>query len=104
MGSNMDSVETLEHVAKLARLGPYTQERKEKLAKEFGRILDLFKTLEKLPARKENKDEKHPWHSADGTPFRADIARQEGNKERVISNFPEREGVLLRVPKVIDSE
>ncbi|MBI2070473.1 MAG: hypothetical protein HYT79_07685 [Elusimicrobia bacterium] len=93
----MDAKAIVSQVAHLARLGPYAPAAEEKLAKEFNRILELFGVLGELPKAAHAQDQ-----GVDPTPLREDAIAAFGSRDAVIRNFPERESVLLKVPKVIE--
>jgi aspartyl/glutamyl-tRNA(Asn/Gln) amidotransferase C subunit len=88
--------ELVQSVAHLARLGPYPPQVREKLAQEFGRILDLFDTLAQLPPGPGTSR-----FNESSSVLRTDEARAFEARDAIVNNFPEREGTLLKIPKVI---
>ncbi|MBI4063138.1 MAG: aspartyl/glutamyl-tRNA amidotransferase subunit C [Elusimicrobia bacterium] len=94
----MDTEKLFDQVAHLARLGPYSAEARAKMAGEFGRTLDLFKVLSEVPAAPAAVRDQGPTNSC----FRDDAAVPPKAAARIVKNFPQKEGSLLKVPKVIE--
>ena len=92
----MSQKDILERVVDLSRLGPFSADKHERLKKEFERILDLFKVLEDLPKSADTKTQ------GPATPWRDDVTRISGARDKILANFPSKEGALLKVPKVIE--
>ncbi len=85
----------VEYLANLARIS-LTEEEKEHLAKELGKIIEYVSQLSKVEAK--------------GTPagdisiinvFREDKARNSDNTEEIISGAPEKEDNFFKVPRII---
>ena len=91
-----ENLKTLPAVAHLARLGPYPPQAREKLSQEFAKILELFDVLAEMG------EEAPPASFGPSThALRADEVHVFKAHERLVDNFPEREGTLLKIPKVI---
>lgn len=92
------SGETIEHVAKLARLN-LTQEEKEKLTLEMGSIISYVDKLNELYT-----SGIHP--TAHVMPiqnvFREDVACRSYDREKVLANAPSQEEGCFKVPKVVE--
>ncbi|MBI4669698.1 MAG: hypothetical protein HY747_11060 [Elusimicrobia bacterium] len=93
--------DVFERIANLARLGPYPAEDKAKLSKDFGRILELFNVLAEMPPDGE-AERRRGGEAERKTVFRDDVVKPFAEKNKIIENFPEKEGPLLKVPKVIE--
>jgi aspartyl-tRNA(Asn)/glutamyl-tRNA(Gln) amidotransferase subunit C len=90
--------QTLEHLAKLARLKLDPKEE-EKLTQDLAKILDHFKELEGL-------DTSNVAPMSGGTQlknvFREDEERENTNRGAGIEQFPEKQDGFLRVPPVFE--
>lgn len=94
-----ETKDILDSISQLAKLGPYPSERKNQLKREFENILNLFQVLNNLSshAKEEKKNDQEI-----STPLREDIAQPSQKRHKIISNFPDKEAALLKVPKVIE--
>lgn len=92
--------EEVEHLGKLARLA-LTEEEKERYAVELSAILELVEQLQEV-----DTTEVEPTSQVTGLEdvYREDIVRGCGDemRKKIIEQFPEREGDLLKVPGVFE--
>ncbi|MBI4369698.1 MAG: hypothetical protein HY547_05675 [Elusimicrobia bacterium] len=88
--------EIFDRISILARLGPYEERQHGRLAGDFTRILELFKVLSEAPDLSDAGSD----HSA--APLREDVAKPSISVKALVENFPQSEGSLLKVPKVIE--
>ena len=95
MASSLDDVE---HIAFLARLG-LSDTEKRTFQEQLSGILDYMKTLTEL-------DTSDIPPTAQVIPLtnvmRADVVEPSLSREAVLANAPEREGDFIRVPPVLD--
>lgn len=90
--------ETVEHVAKLARL-EFNDEEKEKLALQLGRILDYIEKLNELDTGKIGPTSHViPVKNI----FRSDIPKPSLSQKEALSNAPSPVDGLFEVPKIIE--
>jgi aspartyl-tRNA(Asn)/glutamyl-tRNA(Gln) amidotransferase subunit C len=90
------TVETVEHVARLAHLS-LTAEEKESLARELQEILSYAETIQAL-----DTDAVEPMsHAAAGEALREDEPRPSLERERVLAAAPDAADGLFRVPRVL---
>jgi len=97
MGSPINK-ETLQHLAKLARLELDPKEE-EKLREDLGKILDHFKELQAL-------DTSSVVPMTGGTDlkniFREDAERENTNQKKGVDAFPETQNGYLKIPPVFE--
>jgi len=88
----------VEHLGKLAKLA-LTEEEKEFYAKELSAILEFVEQLQEVDT--ENVEETCQVTGLEDV-YREDMVQGCGEEMRnkIIANFPEREGDLLKVPGV----
>lgn len=90
--------QTLEHLAKLARL-ELTAHEEERLLKDLTKILAHFEELQEL-------DTKHVAPLAGGTElenvFREDVLVDDPNLRAGVENFPESKSGFLKIPPVFE--
>ena len=90
------TVETVEHVARLARLS-LTDQEKEGLARELQEILAYAETIQAL----DTGDVEPMSHAAAAEVLREDSPAPSLDRERVLGAAPDAANGLFRVPKVI---
>ncbi len=90
--------EEVDHVALLARL-KFNEEEKERFTLQLNSILEYMGKLAEL-----NTSQVDPtYHAVDqSNVFREDAARPCLPQELTLSNAPDKEGGLFRVPKIIE--
>ncbi len=90
------SQETVQHVAKLARL-ELTPEESERYTQDLGKILTLVEELNQvdLSGIELGMDASTP------TVFREDKALREFSREELMANAPHEEDGFFRVPKIL---
>ncbi len=92
------SKDTIEHVAKLARLN-LTEEEKEKLTREMAGIISYVDKLNEL-----DTENVHP--TAHVMPimnvFREDVTEGSYDREKILANAPSKEDGCFKVPKVVE--
>ncbi|MBI2058427.1 MAG: Asp-tRNA(Asn)/Glu-tRNA(Gln) amidotransferase subunit GatC [Nitrospirae bacterium] len=90
--------ETVDHVAKLARL-EFPEEKKAKLTEQLGNILDYVSKLNELKT-----DDVAPLtHTLDlETPYREDAVKPSLGLEDALANAPAKEGPYFKVPPIIE--
>ncbi len=92
------SKETIEHVARLARLN-LTDEEKEKLTLEMGSIITYVDKLNKL----DTSDIQPTAHVMPlRNVFREDRIESSYDREKVLANAPSKEDGCFKVPKVVE--
>jgi aspartyl-tRNA(Asn)/glutamyl-tRNA(Gln) amidotransferase subunit C len=92
------SLEDVQHIALLARLG-LTPDEAERLRGELDAILDYVRKLESL----DTTDVEPTAHVVDlPTPLREDRVANPGAADEMTRNAPDRDGAFLRVPKIIE--
>jgi aspartyl-tRNA(Asn)/glutamyl-tRNA(Gln) amidotransferase subunit C len=90
------TVETVEHVARLAHLS-LTAEEKESFARELQEILSYAETIQAL-----DTEAVEPMsHAAAGEVLREDEPRPSLDRERVLAAAPDAADGLFRVPRVL---
>ena len=92
------SKEEVRHVARLARLSLDDQSL-DAMAEQIGTILTYMETLNRI----DTTDVVPTAHAASAaqTPVREDEAREHLDRERALSNAPEKDGESFLVPRVI---
>lgn len=95
MKEEQEFLTIVERTAHLARLGPYNETAGLKLAQEFKRILELFTVLGELKEAPADSPEMMNL-------LRADAVLAFAQQEKIIENFPAKQGRLLKVPKVLE--
>jgi aspartyl-tRNA(Asn)/glutamyl-tRNA(Gln) amidotransferase subunit C len=89
--------ETVQHVAKLARLA-LTDEEEERFAQQLGQILGYVEQLEQLDTEGlEPTSHSIPLHNV----LRADTRRQSLPHEDLLAGAPQAEQGMFRVPKIL---
>jgi aspartyl-tRNA(Asn)/glutamyl-tRNA(Gln) amidotransferase subunit C len=98
----MISKEEVKHIAELARLG-ITEAEIEKMQKELSLILDYVKLLEEV----DTSDVEPAFY----TPYLKNVTREDIVKgcekeqvEKIIEEFPSREGRYVKVKEVLSDE
>jgi aspartyl-tRNA(Asn)/glutamyl-tRNA(Gln) amidotransferase subunit C len=90
------TVETVEHVARLAQLS-LTAEEKESFARELQEILAYAETIQGL-----DTEAVEPMsHAAAAEVLREDVPCPSLDRERVMAAAPDAESGLFRVPRVL---
>ena len=90
------TVETVEHVARLARLS-LTAEEKERFARELQQILSYAETIQAL----DTEGVEPMSHAAAAGALREDDPRPSLDRERVLAEAPDASDGLFRVPRVV---
>lgn len=88
--------ETVQHVAKLARL-ELTPEETERYTQDLGKILKLVEELNEVDLSQVELD----MDTSTETVFRADKPVREFTREELIKNAPSEEDGFFRVPKIL---
>jgi aspartyl-tRNA(Asn)/glutamyl-tRNA(Gln) amidotransferase subunit C len=88
--------ETVEHVAKLARL-ELTAEETRRYSQDLGNILSLVEQLNDVDL----SDIAVELHVEEPTVFRADQGIREFTREELMANAPHEEDGFFRVPKIL---
>jgi aspartyl-tRNA(Asn)/glutamyl-tRNA(Gln) amidotransferase subunit C len=88
--------ETVQHVAKLARL-ELTPEETERYTQDLGKILSLVEELNEVDLSQVELD----MDTSTETVFRADKSVREFTREELIKNAPSEEDGFFRVPKIL---
>ncbi len=92
------SLEDVDHIAVLARLG-LTEEERVSLRNELDAILGYVTKLQSL----DTSGIEPTAHVVDlPTPLRDDVVRNEEQAEAMLANAPDRDRTFLRVPRIID--
>ena len=90
------TVETVEHVAKLASLS-LTSEEKETFARQLDEILTYAESIQALPT-----DDVEPMsHARTSEIFRPDVPHQSLARDAAVAAAPDAADGLFRVPKII---
>ena len=90
------TVETVEHVAKLASLS-LTSEEKQTFARQLDEILTYAESIQALPT-----DGVEPMsHARTSEIFRADVPHQSLGRDASVAAAPDAADGLFRVPKVL---
>ncbi len=92
------SLETVEQVAKLARLG-LNESEKRVMAEQLSAILDYADLIQKLDTSKVEPTA-HPLKAF--TPYRQDEVKPFKDLEAILANAPKREKDFFVVPKIGD--
>lgn len=90
--------ETLEHLAKLARV-QLTAEEEKRLLKDLTNILGHFEELQKLDL---SGVEPMAGGTTNRNVFREDDERKNTNKDAGVEAFPEKENGFLKIPPVFN--
>lgn len=90
------TVETVEHVARLARLS-LTSDEKERFARELQEILSYAETIQGI----DTEGVEPMSHAAAAEVLREDVPRPSLERERVLAEAPDADAGLFRVPRVI---
>lgn len=95
----------IEHLSKLARIQPPQGEKKEKLTQDLQHIVEYFSQLQSCDTEGVEplygNSEKIDGSREDSDILRDDSVREE-EREKSISQFPEKENAYLKVPPVFD--
>ena len=90
------TVETVDHVARLARLS-LTDEERALFARQLDQILEYAESIQSL-----DTDAVEPMsHALTAGTFRADAPREGLARERVLESAPDLGDGLFRVPRVL---
>jgi len=90
------TVETVEHVAKLASLS-LTSEEKETFARQLDEILTYAESIQALPT-----DDVEPMsHARTSEIFRPDVPHQSLPRDAAVAAAPDAADGLFRVPKIL---
>ena len=96
----MISKETIEHIAKLARI-KLNEKEKGKFSEELSSILDYIDKLNKA-----DTNNIEPINQVTGLDnvFRSDVGRQDNSEVRnkIIKQAPEKKGNYYKVPKILE--
>lgn len=90
------TVDTVEHVARLAHLS-LTDEEKKLFARQLDQVLAYAETLQDL----DTKDVPPMSHALATGTLRADVPRDGLDRERVLEDAPDPAEGLFRVPRII---
>jgi aspartyl-tRNA(Asn)/glutamyl-tRNA(Gln) amidotransferase subunit C len=88
--------ETVEHVAKLARL-ELTPDEVERYTQDLGKILSLVEQLNEVDLSQVDM----ALQVNESTNFRVDQGLREFNREELMKNAPHEEDGFFRVPKIL---
>ncbi len=89
--------ETVEHVAKLARLA-ITPDEAQRYSKDLSNIMTLVAQLEALDLSAIELDPETPQANI----LRPDVAVREFEPDALLANAPDREERFFRVPRILD--
>lgn len=90
------TVETVDHVARLARLS-LTDEERALFARQLDQILEYAESIQSL-----DTDAVEPMsHALTAGTFRADVPREGLARDRVLESAPDPKDGLFRVPRVL---
>jgi len=90
------TVETVDHVARLARLS-LTDEERALFARQLDQILEYAESIQSL-----DTDAVEPMsHALTAGTFRADVPREGLARDRVLESAPDAKDSLFRVPRVL---
>ncbi len=92
------SIEEVEHIAWLARLG-LTEEEKARMAEQLSGILDHFQTLNELDTD-QVKPTSHPLPLSNV--MRPDAVGAPCERDLLLSNGPQRDEQHLIVPRIVE--
>ena len=90
------TVETVDHVARLAHL-TLTPEERETFTRQLAQVLDYAEALQDL----DTSDIPPMSHAGTTEDFRSDVPGRSLERDRVLSSAPDPSDGLFRVPKVI---
>ncbi len=90
------TVETVHHVARLARLS-LTGEERALFARQLDQILEYAESIQAL----DTSAVEPMSHALTAGAFRADAVRQGLDRERVLESAPDGKDGLFRVPRVL---
>jgi aspartyl-tRNA(Asn)/glutamyl-tRNA(Gln) amidotransferase subunit C len=92
------SLETVEYVAGLARLN-LSDEEKEMMVSQMGGILDYMDKLNSLDTTGVKPLEHvEPMSNV----FRADVVKASYDREKILTNAPDKDESAFRVPKIVE--
>ncbi len=94
----MITQDTVEHVAKLARLSLSPQEAAT-FSQELNNILSLVEQLNELDLSAVNIDARHAYEPV----LRPDAAANPSRRDELLSNAPVVEEGFFRVPRILES-
>jgi aspartyl-tRNA(Asn)/glutamyl-tRNA(Gln) amidotransferase subunit C len=91
-------LETVRHVARLARLR-LSSEEETRMQEDLSAVLAYVDKLNQLPT-----DDLEPTAQVGeaGTPLREDRITNQPETEALLANAPDRQGGFFRVPRIID--
>lgn len=87
--------EKIKHLALLARLN-LSEEEIERLTSHLKRILEYVEKINEL-----NLDNEPLINLMEKQDLREDEVEESENKNKIINNFPQKDGNYLRVPKIL---
>jgi aspartyl-tRNA(Asn)/glutamyl-tRNA(Gln) amidotransferase subunit C len=90
------TVETVEHVARLAHLS-LTEEEKAVFARQLDQVLEYAEALQAL----DTQDVPPMSHALATGSFRSDVPRDGLERDRVLEDAPDPADGLFRVPRII---
>jgi aspartyl-tRNA(Asn)/glutamyl-tRNA(Gln) amidotransferase subunit C len=90
------TVETVDHVARLAHLS-LTGEERETFARQLDQILTYAESIQEL----DTADVPPMSHALAGHGFRPDAPQESLDRERVLASAPDPAEGLFRVPRII---
>ena len=90
------TVETVDHVARLAQLS-LTSEERETFARQLAEILAYAESIQALDTR----DVEPMSHAVTSEVLRDDAPAPELPRERALAAAPDTDGALFRVPRVL---
>ncbi|MCG6924575.1 MAG: Asp-tRNA(Asn)/Glu-tRNA(Gln) amidotransferase subunit GatC [Acidobacteria bacterium] len=90
------TVETVDHVARLAHLS-LTEEERETFARQLDQILAYAESIQEL----DTGDVPPMSHALAGGRFRADVPHEGLDREALLASAPDSAEGLFRVPRVI---
>ncbi len=94
------SEDEVRHIAKLVRL-QVDEDELAGLARHFNEILGHFQRLREVDV--DDVDESF-IEGVEITPWRKDEVQPWGNREKALSQAPDREGDFFRVPRIVGEE
>ncbi len=94
---NKITIDQVRHIASLARLELANEEEK-RIARQLASILEYVEKLNEL----DTSNVKPMHHAVERTNiFREDVLKQSLEREKVLANAPETDGVFFIVPRVL---
>ncbi|HZP44879.1 MAG TPA: Asp-tRNA(Asn)/Glu-tRNA(Gln) amidotransferase subunit GatC [Candidatus Binataceae bacterium] len=98
MAAQRIDLETVRHVARLARLR-LSSEEETRMQEDLSAVLAYVDKLNQLPT-----DDLEPTAQVGeaGTPLREDRITNQPETEALLANAPDRQGGFFRVPRIID--